>query len=90
MEWESVLTDAVKDGQIKELHLSKIPILKTTDNWRKVVLLGWVDHQMKHSYYKGGLVKVNNKIFFVKEKTINALREYMEWDFPTKIKVIID
>ena len=55
MEWEKILADSVKDGVIKELHLRKLPVLKTVDNWKKVELVGWIEHQMKHSYYKGGL-----------------------------------
>jgi hypothetical protein len=88
MEWESLLADAVHDGEIKELHLSKIPVLKTTTNWRKVELVGWVDHEMKHVHYKGGIVKLNGKIFFVKDATIKALQQYMDWNFPTKITVV--
>jgi len=87
MEWERILSEAVKDGQIKELHLAKLPVLKTTTNWKKVELVGWIDHQMKHSYYKGGLVKLNGKLYFVQDKTIRALQEFMDWDFPGKILV---
>ena len=88
MQWEKILADAVKDGQIKELHLRKIPVLKTTTNWKKIQLIGWVDHQMKYTHYKGGLVKLNNKLYFVTDKTIQALQEFMDWDFPRKIIVI--
>lgn len=90
MEWESILSDAVRDGQIRELHLRKLPILKTTTNWRKVELLGWVDHHMKYTHYRGGLVKLNGKLFFVQERTINALQEFMDWKFPKRINVITD
>lgn len=90
MEWEKILSESVKGGVIKELHLRKLPMLKTVDNWKKVQLIGWVDHQMKYSHYKGGLVKVNNKLYFVQDKTIKALQEFINWDFPTKIKVILD
>ncbi len=88
MEWERILADSVKDGAIKELHLSKIPVLKTTTNWRKVELVGWVDHQTKHAHYKGGIVRLNSKLYFVRDATIRALQEFMKWDFPTKIQVI--
>ncbi len=90
MEWEKILVDSVKDGVIRELHLRKLPVLRTVDNWRKVELIGWVDYQMKHAYYNGGLVKVNGKLYFVQDKTIKALQEYMDWKFPLKIKVIPD
>ena len=88
MEWEKLLTDSVKNGQIKELHLRKLPLLKTTTNWKKVELVGWIEHQLKYTFYKGGLVKQNNKLYFVQDSTIKALQEFMNWDFPQKIQVI--
>ena len=90
MEWEKILVDSVKDGVIKELYLRKLPVLRTVDNWRKVELIGWIDYQMKHTYYKGGLVKLNGKLYFVQDKTIKALQEFMDWNFPLKIKVTTD
>ncbi len=84
MEWEKILSDSVHNGQIRELYLSKLPVLKTTTNWKKVKLIGWIDHQMKYTHYKGGLVKLDGKLFFVKDKTIKALQEYMSWDFPQR------
>ena len=88
VEWEKVLADAARDGSIRELHLRKLPLLKTTTNWKKVELIGRIDHQMKYSYYKGGLVKLNGRLYFVQEKTIDALREFMDWKFPRRIVVI--
>ncbi len=88
MEWEKILADSVRNGQIRELYLRKLPVLKTTTNWKRVELIGWIDHQMKYTYYKGGLVKLNNKLYFVQDKTIQALQQYMSWDFPRKIKVL--
>ena len=90
MEWESYLADSVKDGKIRELYLKKIPVLKTCDNWKKVELIGWIDHQMNLSHYRGGLVKLGGKIFFISEKTIEALSSYISWKFPQRIKVIQD
>ncbi len=88
MEWEKILFDAVKDGKIRELHLRKIPVLKTCNNWREVEPVGWVDHNMKLSHYKGAVVKLHGRIYFVTDKTINALSEYINWKFPRKIDVI--
>ena len=88
IEWEKTLVDAAKDGKIRELHLRKLPLLKTTTNWKKVELVGWIDYQMKYTYYKGGLVKLNGRLYFVQEKTIQALQEFMEWKFPRRINVI--
>ena len=88
IEWERTLADAARDGKIRELHLRKLPLLTNTTNWRKVELVGSVDYQMKHVYYKGGLVKLNGSLYFVQEKTIQALREFMDWKFPRRISVI--
>jgi hypothetical protein len=90
MEWETILADAVKDGQIRELYLSRVPVLKTTTNWNRVELVGWVDHQMKYTHYRGALVKLNDKLFFVKENTIKALQPYIHWKSKTLIQVIKD
>jgi hypothetical protein len=88
MQWEKLLSEAVKDGQIRELYLRKLPLLRTTTNWKKVELIGWIDHQMKYTHYKGGLVKLNDQLYFVQDKTINALQQYMDWTFPRRIIVI--
>lgn len=88
MEWDNILKDAVKDGKIKELYLQKIPVLKNCDNWKKVEPVGWIDHQMKFSYYRGGLVRLSGKLFFVTNRTIDALSEFWELKFPQKIEVI--
>lgn len=90
MEWEKVLADAVRDGKIRELHLGKIPHLKTCNNWRDVEPIGWIDHQMKFAHYKGGLVKLNDKIYFVKDKTIDAISEYVKLNFNQNITVTKD
>jgi hypothetical protein len=85
---DKISANAVKDGSIRELYLSKVPVLKTIDNWKSVELVGWIDHKFKLSHYEGGLVKLNNSLYFVKEATIKALQEYMDWKFPLTIKVI--
>ena len=88
MEWDSILKDAVHDGTIRELYLKKIPVLKTCDNWRKVEPVGWIDHKMSLAYYKGGLVRLMGRLYFVSENTIDALSEYIEFKFKKRIQVI--
>jgi hypothetical protein len=88
MEWQKVLADAVKDGTIRELHLSKIPQLKTCNNWREVEPIGLVDHKMKYSHYRGGLVKLNDKLYFVTDKTITAINEFIKLEFRHRINVV--
>ncbi|MCU0847017.1 MAG: hypothetical protein MUD12_03945 [Spirochaetes bacterium] len=90
MEWESILAESVRDGKIRELHLRKLPLLKSTTNWNKVELIGWIDHQFKYTHYKGALVKLNNKLFFVQEGIIKALQEFLNWKHSKQIIVTKD
>ncbi|HNR90411.1 MAG TPA: hypothetical protein PKM65_18890 [Spirochaetota bacterium] len=90
MEWEKVLANAVQDGRIRELHLRKIPRLKTCANWREVEPIGWIDYKMRFAHYKGGIVKLNSKIYFVTEQTLNALSEFISIKFKTTLAVIKD
>jgi hypothetical protein len=90
MEWQTILAESVVNGSIKEIYLSKIPVLKTCNNWREVEPLGWVDYPMRHSHYKGMLVKLNNKIYFVPEKIITALSEFITWKNAVQIRVVKD
>jgi hypothetical protein len=90
MEWENILKDVVQDGTIRELYLKKVPVLKTCNNWRKVEPVGWIDYRMKLSYYKGGLVKLMGKLYFVPERTLDALSEYIEFKFKKHIQIIKD
>jgi hypothetical protein len=90
MEWDSILQDVVQDGSIRELYLKRIPVLITCDNWKKVEPIGWVDHKTNLAYYKGGLVKLKGRIYFVSDKTIDALAEFINIKFKSKINVIVD
>ena len=89
-EIDKISSNAVINGSIRELYLSKVPVLKTIDNWKSLELIGWIDHKFKLTHYKGGLVKLNNSLYFVREQTIKALQEYMTWKFPLTIKVITE
>ncbi len=90
MEWERLLRNAVKDGQIRELYLRKIPVLKNCDNWNNIEPLGYIDAPLKYTHYKGVLVKYQDRIFFVTSKTMEALSEYIKWNIKNKIKVVQD
>lgn len=87
MDWDYILRDAVKDGSIKELHLRKIPSLKTVDDWTKVQEVGLVDHRTKYAHYKGALVKYGERLYFVAEQRLEAIAPFRPWNFKVKIKV---
>jgi hypothetical protein len=88
MDWESILRDSVQNGKIKALHLVKLPVLKTCDNWKSVQILGWVDYQAKTAYYKGVLVKLNSNIYFVKQSSFDAVKAYIGVGHVSKIEVV--
>jgi hypothetical protein len=90
MEWETILNDAVQDGKIRELYLKKIPVLRTCNDWKKVQPIGWIDHRTGLAYYKGGLVRLTGKLYFVSDKTITALSAYINFKFKNKISVTTD
>ena len=90
MNWDTILQDAVHDGTIRELYLKRLPVLRTCNDWKKVEPLGWVDHRTNLAYYKGGIVKLTGNIYFVSDKTIDALSEFIDIKFKTKIEVIME
>ena len=87
MEWERILRDSVKEGSIRELHLRKVPTLKTAENWNDVQEVGLVDHRTKYAHYKGILVKYGDRLFYVSEERMQALAPFRKWNTKTKIKV---
>ncbi|MCB1141772.1 MAG: hypothetical protein H7A24_12635 [Leptospiraceae bacterium] len=88
MEWDYILRDAVKGNTIKELHLKKVPSLKTCDDWKKVSEIGLIDHQTKYAHYKGGLVKYGERLYFVAQQRLDAIAPFRPWNFKAKIKVM--
>jgi hypothetical protein len=88
MKWESVLFDAVQDGKIKAVQLKNIPVLKNCDNWKIVEVLGWIDYEAKAVHYRGILVHLNGNIFFVKQATFEAVREFLNAAHISKIEVV--
>jgi hypothetical protein len=87
LEWDKILKDSVKDGTIRELHLRKIPSLKTCDDWNKVVEIGLIDYKGKYAHMKGGLINYGERIFFVSESRIEALSSFRKWNFKNKIRI---
>jgi hypothetical protein len=88
MKWEKILRDSVKDGQIKAVHLKNVPVLKNCDNWKIVEVLGWIDYEAKSVHYRGILVHLKGNLFFVKQTTFDAVREYLNLAHVSKIEVV--
>ena len=87
MEWERILKDAVKDNSIKELHLSKVPSLKTCEDWKQVTEVGLINHKTKYAHYKGALVRYGDRLYYVTEQRLEAISPYRSWNFKKTIKV---
>ena len=85
---EGILADFLEKKMIWEGHLKTLPILKNCENWNKVQEIGSVDHKMKYSHYKGGIVKYNGSFYFLPEERIEALTPYRPWRFKSKIRVL--
>ena len=90
MEWDRILKDCVQNNEIRELHLRKIPALKTCDHWDKVIEIGLVDFKNKYAHTKGGLVKYGERIFFVTEARLEAVSSFRHWNFKNKVNVVAE
>ena len=90
LEWDRILKDCVQNGEIRELHLRKIPALKTVDDWKKVKELGLIDHKTKYAHFKGGIVKYGDRIFYVSDPRLEAVSSYRKWSFGKKLRVLED
>ena len=75
MDWHVLLEKSLDKGEVRELHLYQIPLLKTCDNWGAVKELGKVDFKGKHARYAGGLVKYRNFKTKYKVRTEDELKK---------------
>ncbi len=76
LEWQSILRDAANLGQVRLAELRKIPQLKTCDNWQHVLFLGRVRHTLPHAVYDGGLVKLQDRIYYINSRQIETVRRF--------------
>ncbi len=87
---KEILTFVLKNGAIPESSLKKTPSLKNCDNWKKVLPIGLVDHVTKLAAYRGGLVELDGKLYFLGKETIAVLHHDRNWQFPRVIQVLKD
>ena len=76
LEWQSILRDAANLGSVRLMELKRIPQLKTCDNWQRVAFLGRVRHTLPHAVYDGGLVKLEDKIYYINARQIETVRRF--------------
>jgi hypothetical protein len=90
MKWQDFLRDTVKSDTIKASSLRRIPQLKACPYWDRAVFLGTITYRVSFASYDGGLVKYDNRIYYVSRSQIEALRTYVHWNERKKITVIED
>ena len=88
MNWEHILKDCIKDGEIRELHLRNLSVLKNCQNWNKVKEIGTVDHKTKYDHYNGLLVRLASSLYYLPYERAEALKPFRSWNTKNKIKVI--
>ncbi|HVO40108.1 MAG TPA: hypothetical protein VMV03_13850 [Spirochaetia bacterium] len=90
MKWKDFFRDPLAGDTIKASILRKIPHLKTCPYWDRATFLGRVSHRLQFGNYDGGLVKYDNKVYYVNRSQIEALRPWIRWDMRKKVTVIDD
>jgi len=81
------MRNSVSVETIRADALSKIPHLKTCPHWDRATFLGWVSCRLQFATYDGGLVKYDNRIYYVNRSQIEALRPWIRWDLRKKVTV---
>jgi len=76
LEWESILRNVRRLGTVRHIELRKIPQLKTCNNWQAVEFLGRVRHTLPHAVYDGGLVLLDDRIYYINAKQIEVVSHF--------------
>ena len=90
MKGQDILSNSISGDMIKASALKKIPHLKTCPYWDRATFLGRISHRLKFADYDGGLVRYENRIYYVNLAQMEALRPWIRWDMRKKITVIED
>lgn len=84
---DTALEKSLARGEIRELYLRHIPVLKNCENWHNVKEVGLIDHQTRYAHYKGMIVKYGNRFYYLPEKSIQALSPFRSWDRKNHLSV---
>jgi len=76
------------DETIRAESLRKVPHLKSCPYWDRATFLGWVCHRLQFAYYDGGLVRYNDRVYYVNRTQIESLRPWLHWNLRKTISVI--
>ena len=80
----------MKGATITASELKSIPHLKTCDRWDRATFLGCVSYRLQFTTLDGGLVKYENKLYYVSRSQMEALRPWTRWDMRKTVTVIKD
>ncbi len=89
-ERESESRDKMKGVTITANELKGVPHLKTCDHWDRATFLGCVICRLQYANVDCGLVKYEDKVYYVNKSQMEALRPWTRWDLRKKVTVIKD
>lgn len=77
-----------KKGVIPVRKLKALPVLRTCNNWNKVIPLGLINYRTPLTSFEGALMLYNDELYFVKKQTLQALQKVKKFKFGKVIKVL--
>lgn len=77
----------VSQGRIPIRKLKSLPALRNC-NWKKVRPLCLIEHSSLITDYKGALVELDERLYFVSRETLAALQKELDWQFPRTVAVV--
>ena len=83
----TILTDIKNKGRITSRSLVGLRTLTTCDNWKKVLPLGLIDYKTTLTHYQGMLVELDNRAYFVRKETLEAISRETKWKITKVIRV---
>lgn len=90
MKLKEIFRNSASGETITADTLRKIPHLKTCFYWDRATFLGWVSCRLQFANYDGGLVKYENRIYYMNRSQIEALGPWTRWDLRKKVTVVQD
>ncbi|HNZ26719.1 MAG TPA: hypothetical protein PK385_09970 [Spirochaetota bacterium] len=90
LKYEELLRNSIVDNKIKAAHLRHIPKLKTCDNWGQTEFIGRVNFKFKFTEMDGGLIKFNGRIYYINNRQIQSLMNYVKWNNLNNVISVIE
>jgi len=86
-----ILDDAKTEGRISERLLIGLRILTNCDNWKKVNPIGAINHKTSLSRYQGMLVELDSRVYFMRQETLEAIKQELmkdaKWKSPKQLTI---